>query len=76
VQQKVLELQKRLNEAREYVKEIPGLSFQFDYEIFIYVAGIPGIDQSKAQQLEHLENLKKQLILKQELINKHKQYNF
>lgn len=35
-----------------------------------------GIDQSKAQQLEHLENLKKQLLLKQELINKYKQYNF
>lgn len=35
-----------------------------------------GIDQSKPQQLEHLDNLKKQLVLKQELINKYRQYNF
>jgi len=58
VAQKILELQKRINEAREQVKVIPG------------------IDQSKPQQLEHLENLKKQLVLKQELINKYRQYNF
>lgn len=35
-----------------------------------------GIDQSKQQQLEHLENLKKQLKAKQELIEKYRQYNF
>lgn len=58
VAQKVLELQKKLDEARLQVK------------------AIPGIDQSKSQQLEHLENLKKQLALKQELINKYKKYSF
>jgi len=58
VAQKVLELQKRISEAREQVKLIPG------------------IDQSKQQQLEHLENLKKQLVSKQELIKQYKQYNF
>ncbi|XP_070498167.1 mediator of RNA polymerase II transcription subunit 9 [Chironomus tepperi] len=58
VSQKIIEFQKRLDEARTLVKSIPG------------------IDQSKSQQLEHLESLKKQLVSKQELINKYKQYNF
>lgn len=37
---------------------------------------ISGIDQSKQQQLEHLENLKTQLKAKQELIEKYRQFNF
>lgn len=77
VAQKVAELQKRLNEAREQVKLIPGEQNFSTYEIiFAETFSLLGIDQSKEQQLEHLDNLKKQLVLKQELINKYKQYNF
>lgn len=35
-----------------------------------------GIDQSKQQQLEQLDNLKTQLRAKQELIEKYRQFNF
>ncbi|CAO1421434.1 unnamed protein product [Diamesa hyperborea] len=54
--QKIVELQKRLEAAREEVRQLPG------------------IDESKNSQLERLENLKKQLKIKQELINKYKNF--
>jgi hypothetical protein len=88
VSQKILEFQKRLDEARTLVKAIPGknrliFDFVISLESFFRISLIKvypivflGIDQSKSQQLEHLESLKKQLVSKQELINKYKQYNF
>lgn len=52
--QKVLELQKRLDQARAEIRMLPG------------------IDYSKEQQLNHLEALKTQLRLKQELLQKYR----
>ncbi|CAG9829202.1 unnamed protein product [Diabrotica balteata] len=52
--QKVLELQKRLDQARAEIRMLPG------------------IDYSKDQQLNHLEALKTQLRLKQELLQKYR----
>ncbi|XP_063921172.1 mediator of RNA polymerase II transcription subunit 9 [Zophobas morio] len=52
--QKVLELQKRLDQARAEIRMLPG------------------IDYSKEQQLHHLEALKTQLKLKQELLRKYR----
>lgn len=73
----MLELQKRLNEAREQINLIPGEKLiKFCYEIILNGFQISGIDQSKPHQIEQLENLNKQLVLKQELINKYKQCNF
>ncbi|XP_044267012.1 mediator of RNA polymerase II transcription subunit 9 [Tribolium madens] len=57
--QKVLELQKRLDQARAEIRLLPG------------------IDYSKEQQLNHLEALKTQLKLKQELLRKYRyMYSF
>lgn len=52
--QKVLELQKRLDQARADINLLPGIEF------------------SKEQQLNHLEALKTQLRLKQELLRKYR----
>lgn len=52
--QKVLELQKRLDQARADIRMLPGIEF------------------SKEQQLNHLEALKTQLRLKQELLQKYR----
>ncbi|XP_066146643.1 mediator of RNA polymerase II transcription subunit 9 [Euwallacea fornicatus] len=52
--QKVLELQKRLDQARSEINLLPGIEF------------------SKEQQLNHLEALKTQLRLKQELLQKYR----
>ncbi|XP_030768353.1 mediator of RNA polymerase II transcription subunit 9 [Sitophilus oryzae] len=52
--QKVLELQKRLNQAKADIRMLPGIEF------------------SKEQQLNHLEALKTQLRLKQELLQKYR----
>ncbi|CAH1115330.1 unnamed protein product [Psylliodes chrysocephalus] len=52
--QKVLELQKRLDQARTEIRMLPGIDF------------------SKEQQLNHLEALKTQLRLKQELLQKYR----
>ncbi|KAJ8913846.1 hypothetical protein NQ315_003755 [Exocentrus adspersus] len=52
--QKVLELQKRLDQARTEIQMLAG------------------IDYSKEQQLSHLEALKTQLRLKQELLQKYR----
>jgi len=52
--QKVLELQKRLDQARAQIRLLPGIEF------------------SKEQQLNHLEALKTQLRLKQELLHKYR----
>ncbi|CAG9862463.1 unnamed protein product [Phyllotreta striolata] len=52
--QKVLELQKRLDQARTEIRMLPGIDF------------------SKEQQLNHLEALKTQLRLKQELVQKYR----
>ncbi|XP_018330127.1 mediator of RNA polymerase II transcription subunit 9 [Agrilus planipennis] len=52
--QKVLELQKRFDQARSQISLLPG------------------IDYSKEQQLQHLEALKTQLHLKQELLYKYR----
>ncbi|KAL1505982.1 hypothetical protein ABEB36_005423 [Hypothenemus hampei] len=52
--QKVLELQKRLDQARADINLLPGIEF------------------SKEQQLNHLEALKSQLRLKQELLQKYR----
>jgi len=52
--QKVLELQKRLDQARADIRMLPGIEF------------------SKEQQLNHLEALKTQLKLKQELLQKYR----
>lgn len=51
---KVLELQKRLDQARADIRLLPGIEF------------------SKEQQLNHLEALKTQLKLKQELLQKYR----
>ncbi|KAJ8927444.1 hypothetical protein NQ314_020114 [Rhamnusium bicolor] len=51
--QKVLELQKRLDQARAEIRLLPGIEY------------------SKEQQLNHLEALKTQLRLKQELLQKY-----
>lgn len=51
---KVLELQKRLDQARADIQLLPGIEF------------------SKEQQLQHLEALKTQLRLKQELLQKYR----
>ncbi|KAJ8934688.1 hypothetical protein NQ318_015157 [Aromia moschata] len=52
--QKVLELQKRLDQARAEIRMLPGIEY------------------SKEQQLNHLEALKTQLRLKQELLQKYR----
>ncbi|ERL90480.1 hypothetical protein D910_07829 [Dendroctonus ponderosae] len=52
--QKVLELQKRLDQARAEVNLLPGIQF------------------SKEEQLNHLEALKTQLRLKQDLLQRHR----
>ncbi|EFA09949.2 hypothetical protein TcasGA2_TC012102 [Tribolium castaneum] len=52
--QKVLELQKRLDQARAEIRLLPGIEY------------------SKEQQLDHLEALKTQLKLKQELLRKYR----
>ncbi|KAJ3626717.1 hypothetical protein MTP99_017194 [Tenebrio molitor] len=52
--QKVLELQKRLDQARAEIRLLPGIEY------------------SKEQQLHHLEALKTQLKLKQELLRKYR----
>ncbi|XP_060528411.1 mediator of RNA polymerase II transcription subunit 9-like isoform X1 [Cylas formicarius] len=52
--QKVLELQRRLDQARADIRLLPGIEF------------------SKEQQLNHLEALKTQLKLKQELLQKYR----
>ncbi|KAK5645233.1 hypothetical protein RI129_006533 [Pyrocoelia pectoralis] len=57
--QKVLELQKRLDQARVQIRLLPGIEF------------------NKEQQLNHLEALKTQLRLKQELLHKYRyMYSF
>lgn len=57
--QKVLELQKRIEQARAQIQLLPG------------------IECSKEQQLTHLEALKTQLRLKQELLHKYRyMYSF
>ncbi|RZC35334.1 mediator of RNA polymerase II transcription subunit 9 [Asbolus verrucosus] len=57
--QKVLELQKRLDQARAEIRLLPGIEY------------------SKEQQLNHLEALKTQLKLKQELLHKYRyMYSF
>ncbi|XP_065155967.1 mediator of RNA polymerase II transcription subunit 9 [Atheta coriaria] len=56
--QKVLELQKRLEQTRTQIKQLPGIEF------------------SKEQQLQHLESLKTQLKLKQELLQKYRYLAF
>ncbi|XP_019879182.1 mediator of RNA polymerase II transcription subunit 9 [Aethina tumida] len=52
--QKVLELQKRLDQARADIRMLPGIEY------------------SKEQQLKHLEALKTQLRLKQNLLQKYR----
>ncbi|KAF2903782.1 hypothetical protein ILUMI_02388 [Ignelater luminosus] len=52
--QKVLELQKRLDQARAQIRLLSGIEY------------------SKEQQLNHLEALKTQLRLKQELLHKYR----
>ncbi|XP_063702332.1 mediator of RNA polymerase II transcription subunit 9 [Culicoides brevitarsis] len=56
--QKVLELQKQLEVARNQIK------------------ALPGIDLNKEDQLQKLENLRNQLVLKQDLIKKYKDIQF
>uniref|UniRef100_A0A336MKX5 Mediator of RNA polymerase II transcription subunit 9 n=1 Tax=Culicoides sonorensis TaxID=179676 RepID=A0A336MKX5_CULSO len=56
--QKVLELQKQLEIARNQIK------------------ALPGIDLNKEDQLQKLENLRNQLVLKQDLIKKYKDIQF
>jgi len=55
---KVLELQKRLEQARAEIRQLPGIEY------------------SKEQQLNNLEALKKQLQLKQELLQRYKSLTF
>lgn len=68
--QKVLELQKRLDQARAEVTinfcHFCGKHCKFQIRL------LPGIEYSKEQQLHHLEALKTQLKLKQELLRKYR----
>lgn len=56
--QQVLELQKRLDTARQTIRQLPGIQF------------------NKEEQLERLETLRNQLVLKQQLIKKYKHTQF
>lgn len=56
--QKVHELQKRLDHARQTIRQLPGIQF------------------NKEEQLERLETLRNQLVLKQQLIKKYKHAQF
>lgn len=56
--QQILELQKRLENARQQIRQLPGISY------------------NKEEQLQRLETLRNQLVLKQNLIKKYKHTKF
>lgn len=54
----ILELQKRLDIARQQIRQLPGINY------------------NKEEQLQRLETLRNQLVLKQKLIKKYKHAQF
>lgn len=70
---KVLELQKRLDHARAQVVSLNfGFIEMFQLNLSFQIRLLAGIEFSKEQQLNHLEALKTQLRLKQELLHKYR----